>query len=152
MYRRTCRSFWTRSRTGRSWADAGSGTPNGNAPGCSRDWPSDITVWINGQEVGTWTSPSDFGGVRGKLTPHWWRQTATQYGLLTHWSVTTDGGYVDGTRVSDVRVKDLDLEDHLSIRVRIGVKDDARHRGGLNLFGRGFGNYDQDLVLQLEYE
>lgn len=27
--------------------------------------PSDITVWINGIEVGTYESPSDFGGRRG---------------------------------------------------------------------------------------
>ena len=122
------------------------------APGSNRDWPSDITVWINGHEVGTWTSPADFGGVRGKLTPHWWRVNASQYGLLTHWTVTERGGFVDGDRVSDITVAELDLEDHRSIRVRIGVKDDATHRGGVNLFGRGFGNYDQDLLLRMAYE
>src|SRR5260221_11031463 len=29
------------------------------------DWPSDITVWINGQEIGTGTSPSNSGERRG---------------------------------------------------------------------------------------
>jgi predicted transcriptional regulator len=29
------------------------------------------------------------------------------------------------------------------------VKDDAKHRGGLNIFGRGFGNYDQDITMRL---
>ena len=28
-------------------------------------------------------------------------------------------------------------------------KEDARHPGGINIFGRGFGNYDQDIVLRL---
>lgn len=42
------------------------------APNHKDDWPSDITVWINNHEVGTWTSPSDFGGERGVLTPAWW--------------------------------------------------------------------------------
>ncbi|HEU5139226.1 MAG TPA: helix-turn-helix domain-containing protein, partial [Bacillales bacterium] len=32
------------------------------APYSRLDWPSDITIWINGIELGTWTSPGDFGG------------------------------------------------------------------------------------------
>ena len=35
--------------------------------------------------------------------------------------------------------------------MRIGVRADAENVGGLNLFGRGFGNYPQDLGLRLEY-
>jgi hypothetical protein len=34
-------------------------------PGTSADWPSDITVAVNGKEIGTWTSPGDFGDKRG---------------------------------------------------------------------------------------
>ena len=32
------------------------------------------------------------------------------------------------------------------------VKEDAKHPGGINIFGRGFGNYDQDIVLRIETE
>lgn len=120
------------------------------APGSAKDWPSDITVWVNGHDVGTWRSPSDFGGVRGKLTPNWWRTNAAQYGMLKHWSVTDSGAYIDGDRVSDITVSDLSLDDHHSIRVRIGLKDDAAYLGGVNIFGRGFGNYDQDIVMRME--
>ncbi|MFX9246770.1 transcriptional regulator, partial [Acinetobacter baumannii] len=42
------------------------------APLHNPDWPSDITLWINGVETGTWQSPGDFGGERGLLTPVWW--------------------------------------------------------------------------------
>ena len=42
-------------------------------PGTNKNWPSDITVWVNGIEIGTWTSPGDFGDVRGKFTPAWWK-------------------------------------------------------------------------------
>jgi predicted transcriptional regulator len=35
--------------------------------------------------------------------------------------------------------------------VRIGVKAEAEHVGGMNLFGRGFGNYDQAIVLRLSF-
>jgi predicted transcriptional regulator len=41
------------------------------------------------------------------------------------------------------------LSAHHSITVRIGVKEDAEHVGGINIFGRGFGNYDQDLMMRL---
>jgi predicted transcriptional regulator len=120
-------------------------------PGTNPNLLSDITVWINGVEIGNWTSPGDFGDKRGKLTPLWWKLEGSQYGLLKHWIVAEDGSSVDGVRVSSVTLKDLNLAAHHSIRVRIGVKDSAEHLGGMNIFGRGFGNYDQDLVLRLYF-
>ncbi|HEY4201345.1 MAG TPA: helix-turn-helix domain-containing protein [Devosiaceae bacterium] len=118
-------------------------------PGTSADWPSDITVAINGQDVGTWTSPGDFGDKRGVYTPDWWKLKGSQYGKLKNWRVNASGTYVDGMKISPVSLKDLDINSRHSIRLRIGVKADARHPGGINIFGRGFGNYDQDIVLRL---
>jgi predicted transcriptional regulator len=115
------------------------------------NWPSDVTVWINGVEIGTWTSPGDFGGQRGTLTPSWWEDHNSQYGLLKVWQVNHEGSLVDGLRISDVRLKDLAVTSGKFIAVRIGVKEDALHVGGLNLFGRHFGNYPQDIVLRLRY-
>lgn len=37
------------------------------APYHKLDWPSDITLWVNNVDIGTWTSPGDFGGQRGLL-------------------------------------------------------------------------------------
>ncbi|MDB5540677.1 MAG: ArsR family transcriptional regulator [Devosia sp.] len=121
-------------------------------PGTSADWPSDITVGVNGQDIGTWTSPGDFGDKRGVYTPDWWKLKGSQYGKLKSFRVNGTGTYVDGMKISPVSLKDLDLETHHSIRLRIGVKEDARHPGGINIFGRGFGNYDQDIVLRIETE
>ncbi len=120
-------------------------------PGTNKNWLSDITLWINNVEVGVWTSPGDFGDRRGKYTPAWWKLEGSQYGLLKHWIVTDEGSFVDGVRVSDVTLDELALPEHHSIRVRIGVKEDAAHPGGMNVFGRGFGNYDQGLVLRLHF-
>jgi predicted transcriptional regulator len=121
------------------------------APLYNIDWPSDITVWINGVEIGTWTSPSDFGGEPGRLTPEWWTPRNTQYGLLKFWHVSELETAVDGMRVSRVKIDDLKLGDSPFISVRIGVKPDAEHVGGINLFGSRFGNYPQDLILYIGY-
>ena len=120
-------------------------------PGTSKQWPSDITIWINGVEVGTWTSPGDFGDKRGKLTPAWWKLAGSQYGLLKSWNVTQTGSFIDGIEVSKVKVKDLEIHDHTSVRVRIGIKEDSKNVGGINVFGKGFGNYAQDILLRMEF-
>lgn len=114
-------------------------------------WPSDITMWINGHEVGTWTCPADFGGQRGVLTPDWWDEKDTQYGLLKRWLVNSDGTCIDGRPLSEVTTHGLGVEQQRVIKIRLGVKADALHVGGVNLFGQSFGNYPQDLVLRLEY-
>jgi predicted transcriptional regulator len=118
-------------------------------PGTASDWPSDITVAVNHKDVGTWTSPGDFGDQRGVYTPDWWTLRGSQYGKLKTWRVAKDGTYVDGVKISPVSLKDLDVANHHSIRLRIGVKENAKHPGGVNIFGRGFGNYDQDIILRI---
>ncbi|MDR2535057.1 MAG: helix-turn-helix domain-containing protein [Treponema sp.] len=121
-------------------------------PGTDKKWLSDISVWINEVEIGVWTSPGDFGDQRGKFTPPFWKLEGSQYGLLTTWTVTSQGTSVADTPVSSVALPDLHLKDHHSIKVRIGVNDSANHIGGINIFGKGFGNYDQDIILRLFYK
>jgi predicted transcriptional regulator len=121
------------------------------APLHNDDWPSDITVWMNQVEVGTWTSPGDFGGEHGNLTPDWWEEWNSQYGLLKMWKVTPEGSYVDGIRVSPVTVDNLHIGSGGFISVRIGIKDNAARIGGINIFGRHFGNYPQDIVMRLRF-
>ena len=122
------------------------------APLSHPNWPSDITVWVNDHEIGTWTSPADFGGVRGALTPSWWGLDAAQFGLLKIWKVNAGGCFIDGVRTADSKLKDLNINFGEVIRVRIGIKPDAQYVGGLTLFGKKFGNYPQDLVMRLWYQ
>ncbi|HID94189.1 MAG TPA: ArsR family transcriptional regulator [bacterium (Candidatus Stahlbacteria)] len=122
------------------------------APGYKNSYPSDITLWINEIEIGTWTSPGDFGGKRGKMSPSWWPERYTQYGVLKHWSIGKDGSYIDGAKLSDVTIDDLSIDDREPIIVRFGIKEDAKNIGGINLFGSKFGNYNQDIVLRIYYE
>jgi predicted transcriptional regulator len=121
------------------------------APLHNLDWPSDISVWVNGVHLGDWTCPADYGGSRGRLTPRWWEDDNSQFGVLKRWHVTAEGTSIDGLPLSAVAIANLGLRPRQPIRVRIGVRTDAANVGGVNLFGRRFGHYPQDLVLRLEY-
>jgi predicted transcriptional regulator len=118
-------------------------------PGTNLNWPSDITLWVNDVQTGTWTSPGDYGDKRGVYTPAWWKLKGSQYGKLKTWRIEEAGTFVDGVRISDVTIEDCDLHLHHSIRLRIGIDAAAEHPGGVNIFGKGFGNYDQDIVMRL---
>ena len=121
------------------------------APNYDLDWPSDITLWINEVEVGTYTSPADFGGVSAQLQPAWWNSDQTTHGELKTWTVTGTGTLLNGAPLSDVVVSQIDVPGRTHLSVRLGVKPEARNVGGLNLFGRKFGNHPQDLIMRLHY-
>lgn len=123
------------------------------APFYRNDWPSDITVWINDVEIGTFTSPGDFGGKRGVFTPLFWKTESTQFGLLKTFSIDSNGCYIDGILVdSKNKIKDLDLNNSKTIRLKIGIKENAIHIGGINIFGKHFGNYSQDIIMTISEE
>lgn len=119
-------------------------------PGVNDNWPSEITFSVAGTEVGSWLSPGDFGTKRGKLNPIWWDTILNQYGSLKVLNILERGTFIDGEKISDVTVSDLDLSQE-KIKLCIGVKDEARYKGGVTIFGAGFGNYDQNILVDLYY-
>lgn len=121
------------------------------APGYANDYPSDITLWINEVEVGTWTSPGDPGGERGRLNPPWWQDYMNQHGYYKVFSVGPKGTFVDGETLSTVSIKDINVTPWQATKVRIGIKDDAVNKGGFSLFGRGFGSFESDLVFKIHH-
>ena len=122
------------------------------APGYSEIWPSDITFFINQAEVGTYTSPGDFGIRRGKLTPSCWPSGRTQYGLLTVVSLRPDGGYINGTLVNpQISLHLIHLEEQPYISFKIQIKENAKNKGGINIFGEKYGDYPQGICLRITY-
>lgn len=121
------------------------------APGYNLNWKSDISMWINGHEIGTWVSPADYGGKQGLLTPNEWGVHSTQYGVLTDWRVDKDGSYINDLYLSGVNIDDLALGDDEVVKLRIGIKDTAENLGGINLFGDRFGNYPQNIKMRIQY-
>jgi len=113
----------------------------------NNDWPSDITVWINGHEIFTFRSPGDFGGKRGILNPDWWPDECTQYGELHQLDITPEGCFGDERKSSDSGFQALKIKEGEFISFKIGVKEDAEYVGGINLFGEHFGNYKQDIIM-----
>ncbi|UZF94971.1 ArsR/SmtB family transcription factor [Bosea sp. NBC_00550] len=118
-------------------------------PGTNAHWPSDISLWVNERKVGTWTCPGDYGDRRGRYTPPWWKLEGSQYGILTTWRITAEGTFLGERKLSDIATTDLDLDRHHSIRLRIGIDDKEGRPGGINIFGRGFGNHNQDIKMRL---
>lgn len=121
------------------------------APGVNDIWPSDISFILNDKKVATWTSPGDFGNVTGIFTPDWWYPNWNQYGLLKILVINKKGTFIDGLQVSDVSIQDFALDYRSTIKLKLAVEDNAEHVGGLTIFGKNFGNYNQDISIRMNY-
>lgn len=121
------------------------------APGINDIWPSDIHFYLNNICIGNWTSPGDFGETKGIFTPDWWFPNWNQYGLLKLLAINNKGTFIDGLKISDVSIKEFDLDFKSNIKFRIGVPDDAKNIGGLTIFGKNFGNYNQNINIRINY-
>ncbi|MBT9778305.1 winged helix-turn-helix transcriptional regulator [Clostridium sp. MCC353] len=121
------------------------------APGSNNQWPSDIHFYLNGVLLGAWTSPGDFGDIKGRFTPEWWNANMNQYGLLKSVTVNHDGSFIDGIKMSDTTIDRLELHQNSPVRFRFAVPAEAEHVGGLTIFGKSFGNYNQDIKVRVEY-
>lgn len=121
------------------------------APGVNSDWPSDISFFLNGVRLGTWTSPGDFGDMHGMFTPNWWFPNWNQYGLLKMLVISPQGTFIDGLKISDVTTTKLALDSQENLRFRFQVQEPAQNIGGITLFGKGFGNYNQDIKVRVNY-
>lgn len=119
-------------------------------PFANDNWPSDITFTLNGIELGTWTSPGDFADIRGKYTPDWYPDNLNQYGILKTIRIMNHGTYMEGDPISDVKISDIPAHED-TWHLKIEVKNDATNVGGCTIFGKGFGNYDQDIKIKTYY-
>jgi predicted transcriptional regulator len=123
------------------------------APAYDHDWPSDITYWVNGKELATWTCPGDFGDRRGKLNPPWMPDRHTQYGLLKTWKINNNGSFFDDVKISDINLENLQLDaKNKTVRLRIGIKPKAFNIGGINIFGREFGDHEQGIIMRVIFD
>ena len=121
------------------------------APGTDEFYPSDIYFSLNGKEIGYWTSPGDFGDIRGRYTPDWWSISGNQYGLLKTLVINHNGTYMDSIPISGVTIDPFHFTSDSMIRLRMAVPEHAQHQGGLTIYGKHFGNFDQNILVQIDY-
>lgn len=120
--------------------------------GYNHDYKSDITFSLNGHDLCTYTSPGDFGNRYGTFTPSWWYPESTKYGKLVVIDVDASGIYLNGQLCSEKNtIETFAQEKNVRMLFQIEVKKDAKHAGGLNLFGKKFGDYDQGIVFRAYY-
>jgi predicted transcriptional regulator len=122
------------------------------APGNCNIWPSDIYFNLNGLTLGSWVSPGDYADIKGILTPSWWFSNWNQYGLLKLLSINKFGTFIDGLKISDITLEDMKLNYKSDLIFRISVPDNTNHVGGLTIFGKNFGNYNQGINVRVIYE
>ncbi len=122
------------------------------APGNCSNWPSDVNFYINNVQLGSWTSPGDYADTKGILTPSWWFSVWNQYGLLKLLTVNKFGTFIDGLQISPITLEDLNLTYKSDLFFKMAVPEEAAHVGGLTIFGKNFGNYNQGINVRVIYE
>ncbi|CAM4085255.1 ArsR/SmtB family transcription factor [Lederbergia lenta] len=119
--------------------------------GYNNNFKSDIEFYLDDILLTTWTSPGDFGDRKGKLTPKWW-ELGTEYGILKTIKVDNNGTFLDGVKVNNLTLEELLKDKKGAISFKISSPDTTIHPGGVNLFGKDFGDYNQDINVKFFYE
>lgn len=113
---------------------------------------SDITISINDIELCVYTSLGDYGNRYGRYTPSWWYVESTKYGTLITIYINKDGVYLNENLVNqDVNLDSLNLKSGNKTTIKLEVKEDSENVGGINLFGKKFGDYNQDINFLVKY-
>lgn len=71
-----------------------------------------------------------------------------QYGLLKTIRIDGSGTYMDGEWMSDITLRDVKLGESFWT-LRFTVDEESPNVGGLTIYGAGFGNHDQDIVIRV---
>jgi hypothetical protein len=106
----------------------------------ARSWPTDVTVSINGRPVGTVTLADDPADAHGAISH--FRGHQGSYGYLVR--QTLAGQSLDAVRGALARDRVL--------RIRLEVAADARHCGGLSIYGQNSGCYPVDPTVLLTFD
>ena len=85
------------------------------------------------------------------FTPDWWFPNWNQYGLLKMLVIDRHGTFIDGLKSSDVNTQQLTFTSQDDMVFRFQVDEPSQNIGGLTLFGKDFGNYNQDINVKVHY-
>jgi len=120
-------------------------------PGYNNVWPSDLTFEVNCIRCATVTLPGDYGDRRGRLNPDWWPDRYTQYGDQYVFTINNHGTSVNNQMISAITLNELRLDESDYLSLRLAVYESAGNVGGVNIFGKQFGDYEQNIELEVLY-
>jgi predicted transcriptional regulator len=113
-----------------------------------KDRSQGVLFSINQIAVGSWIIPLDGDNYRSLHSPAWWNSPRIQSGKIKLLTINRKGAFIDGNnRLSDVTIDQLDITPEKRIRLRVSSQG-----SGVTLFGRGFGNYTQDISVTNIYK
>jgi len=112
---------------------------------------ADVVFYLNGTRMGTWMTPQEFCVERGIYTPSWWNGPEKQSGVQKMIVINSWGTYFEGEKCSDIGLRDIEMKNGQEISFRLAVENQPKHKGGITLYGAGFGNYNQDIHVRIYY-
>jgi predicted transcriptional regulator len=103
---------------------------------------------INQIAVGSWIVPLSGDNYHSLYSPSWWDAPRIRSGKIKLLTINQKGSFIDGNNwVSNATIDRLDIRPGKRLRLRISSQG-----SGITLFGRGFGNYNQDISVTSIYE
>jgi predicted transcriptional regulator len=111
---------------------------------------SDLDFYLNDELLGTCSLPGNLSDRKGRFTPAWW-SLGSEYGLLKQMSIDETGVYLDNQKISEQPLSFFLNQSDNEMSFRIETKKQPGKESGFQLFGKGFGDYDQGLLFRFLY-
>ena len=100
---------------------------------------------MNNIKLCEYTCTGDFGDRKGYITKTP-LPLGTQYGQMVNIKITNTGVYLNEILVNkDVKLFSLSLTQGKKFLFKIECPKDVEHVGGFNLFGKYYGDFEQDI-------
>ena len=121
-------------------------------PAYDNQYESEICFYLNEKKIATYISPGDFGGRQGKESGNSdYKLELTSFGNAVKICIDKTGTYVNGQKNSSVNVDYFNFKSTDLLTFKIESSKDSNYCGGINLFGKGFGDYGKDIEFVISY-
>lgn len=125
---------------------------SGEAPGAVENFPSEIQLIVNDMLLGVYSCPGELFDRKGRYTPDWYNVNFGQYGRYKVLSVNREGTFLDGLAIGNTTIEQLNLSHHNDIVFKLDCRSQTEKNGGVTLFGKEFGDYNQGVKMRMFYK
>ena len=124
---------------------------SGADQGSAEDSLSDLHFFLNGKDIGSWRTIHAGDNSHGFYTPLWWNRPERRCGFLKMLVINEKGVYLDGVQVAQTGEGWRFLDEDGEMNFRLETHPENGRNSGLALYGSGFGNYKQDILVRVHY-